>query len=199
METGKNYLPGEHELFEYVGNLSLYTAGDAGRRSGAASDGAAAPNLEELQEEPDTEEYGLIENRLFLAMEEADVYLDDFSPEQVDVIYEAAEKGLNLVPMLNPEFPPEQMQLIADVMERMAANEQAAFGNEINPLTSHVMNPEEINHIRKDRRLPLEPVAADGIEGAGGIGNGSTRQASGQSRRDNGQENRHRGWNAGRR
>ena len=32
-------------------------------------------------------------------MEEADVYLDDFSPEQVDVIYEAAEKGLNLVPM----------------------------------------------------------------------------------------------------
>ena len=54
--------------------------------------GAAAPNLEELQEEPDTEEYGLIENRLFLAMEEADVYLDDFSPEQVDVIYEAAEK-----------------------------------------------------------------------------------------------------------
>ena len=147
---------------------------------------AAVPDLEGLQEEPDDEEYDLIENRLFLAMEEADVYLDDFSPEQVDVIYEAAEKGLNLVPMLNPEFPPEQMQLIADVMERMAANEQAAFGNEINLLTSHVMNPEEINHIRKDRRLPLEPVAADGIEGAGGIGNGSTRQASGQSRRDNG-------------
>ena len=108
-------------------------------------------------------------------MEEADVYLDDFSPEQVDVIYEAAEKGLNLVPMLNPEFPPEQMQLIADVMERMAANEQAAFGNEINPLTNHVMNPEEINHIRKDRRLPLEPIAVDGTDGAGNIENGNIR------------------------
>lgn len=187
VETGKNYLPGEHELFEYVGEFIPFIQQETQEEEAELPQtGAAAPNLEELQEEPDTEEYGLIENRLFLAMEEADVYLDDFSPEQVDVIYEAAEKGLNLVPMLNPEFPPEQMQLIADVMERMAANEQAAFGNEINPLTSHVMNPEEINHIRKDRRLPLEPVAADGIEGAGGIGNGSTRQASGQSRRDNG-------------
>ncbi len=145
---------------------------------------AAVPDLEGLQEEPDDEEYDLIENRLFLAMEEADVYLDDFSPEQVDVIYEAAEKGLNLVPMLNPEFPPEQMQLIADVMERMAANEQAAFGNEINPLTNHVMNPEEINHIRKDRRLPLEPIAVDGTDGAGKIENGNIRQTSGQDGRE---------------
>ncbi|MEY8334482.1 DEAD/DEAH box helicase family protein [Lachnospiraceae bacterium 47-T17] len=187
VETGKNYLPGEHELFEYVGEFIPFIQQETQEEeTELPQTGAAVPNLEELQEEPDAEEYGLIENRLFLAMEEADVYLDDFSPEQVDVIYEAAEKGLNLVPMLNPEFPLEQMQLIADVMERMAANEQAAFGNEINPLTSHVMNPEEINHIRKDRRLPLEPVAADGIEGAGGIGNGSTRQASGKSGRDNG-------------
>lgn len=133
----------------------------------------------------DSEEYDLIENRLFLAMEEADVYLDDFSPEQVDVIYEAAEKGLNLVPMLNPDFPPEQMQLIADVMERMAVNEQVAFGNEISPLTNHVMNPEEINHIRKDRRLPLEPVDVDTIDGTGQIGSGSARQTSGQAGREN--------------
>ncbi len=154
--------------------------------TGLPQDGAEASAQEGLQEEPDDKEYDLIENRLFLAMEEADVYLDDFSPEQVDVIYEAAEKGLNLVPMLNPEFPPEQMQLIADVMERMAANEQAAFGNEINPLTNHVMNPEEINHIRKDRRLPLEPVAVDGTSGAGQIENGSIRQISGQAGRENG-------------
>ncbi len=122
-----------------------------------------------LQEEIDSEEAFLIEERLFLAMEEAGIELDDFSPEQVDVIYEAAEKGLNLVPMLNPEFPPEQMQLIADVIERMAANEQAAFGNEINPLTSHVMNTEEINVIRKDRRLPLEPVDDSNIDPAGNL------------------------------
>ena len=119
------------------------------------------------QEASDSEKVSWIEERLFLAMEEADVYLDDFSPEQVDVIYEAAEKGLNLVPMLNPEFPPEQMQLIADVIERMAANEQAAFGNEVTPLTSHVMNPEEINTIRKDRRLTLEPVDNSSIDQAG--------------------------------
>ena len=185
VETGKNYLPGEHELFEYVGEFIPFIQQEKqAEEAGLPQTGAAVPDPEGLQEEPDGEEYDLIENRLFLAMEEADVYLDDFSPEQVDVIYEAAEKGLNLVPMLNPEFPPEQMQLIADVMERMVANEQAAFGNEVNPLTNHVMNPEEINHIRKDRRLPLEPVAADGIDGAGGTGNGSTRQASGQARKD---------------
>ncbi len=185
VETGKNYLPGEHELFEYVGGFIAFLQPEKqAEKADPTQMGAAVPDPEELQEEPDDKEYDLIENRLFLAMEEADVYLDDFSPEQVDVIYEAAEKGLNLVPMLNPEFPPEQMQLIADVMERMAANEQAAFGNEINPLTNHVMNPEEINHIRKDRRLPLEPIAVDGTDGAGKIENGNIRQASGQDGRE---------------
>ena len=87
--------------------------------------------------------------------------------------------------MLNPDFPPEQMQLIADVMERMAVNEQVAFGNEISPLTNHVMDPEEINHIRKDRRLPLEPVDIDTIDGTGQISSGSTRQTSGQAGREN--------------
>ena len=131
---------------------------------------AEEPLTEETKPEELTveeSEESLIENRVFSAMVEADVYLEDFSPEQVDVIYETAEKDLNLVPILNPEFPPEQMQLIADVIERMAANEQAAFGNEINPLTNHVMNPEEINNIRKDRRLPLEPVAAGTLDGTG--------------------------------
>ena len=226
VETGKNYLPGEHELFEYVGEFVPYiqqeaeigeleTPGEAestlqpGGPTGeleTAESGLEEPGLggqmaegteipqdepdimdsEPLQEGLDSEEYDLIENRLFLAMEEADVYLDDFSPEQVDVIYEAAEKGLNLVPMLNPDFPPEQMQLIADVMERMAVNEQVAFGNEISPLTNHVMDPGEINHIRKDRRLPLEPVDIDTIDGTGQISSGSTRQTSGQAGRENG-------------
>ena len=198
VETGKNYLPGEHELFEYVGEFVPYRQQEKGADIGEPElPGQAAEETEILQNEPDivdsgslqeeldSEEYDLIENRLFLAMEEADVYLDDFSPEQVDVIYEAAEKGLNLVPMLNPDFPPEQMQLIADVMERMAVNEQVAFGNEINPLTNHVMNPEEINHIRKDRRLPLEPVDVDTIDGTGQIGSGSARQTSGQTGREN--------------
>ena len=187
VETGKNYLPGEHELFEYVGEFIPFLRQEKQvEEAEPAQMGAVVPDPEELQEELDAEEYSLIENRLFLAMEEAGVYLDDFSSEQVDVIYEAAEKGLNLVPMLNPEFPPEQMQLIADVMERMAANEQAAFGNEINPLTNHVMDSEEINHIRKDRRLPLEPVDVDRTDGAGQIENGSVQQTSRQAGKENG-------------
>ncbi|EOS38956.1 hypothetical protein C808_02273 [Lachnospiraceae bacterium M18-1] len=202
IETGKYYLPGEHELLEYVGEFVPYlqkeTEISEPEESKPGEEKAEKPIAEEppkeetkpeelteeepdqtvptqddtestepesLQEKQEAEEESLIENRLFLAMEEADVYLEDFSPEQVDVIYEAAEKGLNLVPMLNPEFSPEQMQLIADVIERMAANEQAVFGNEINPITNHVMNPEEINNIRKERRLPLEPAQTDGFGG----------------------------------
>ena len=165
VETGKNYLPGEHELFEYMGEFVPYLQKEASitepEESPIAQDEPENAEQESLQEEMESEEESLIENRLFLAMEEADVYLEDFSPEQVDVIYEAAEKDLNLVPMLNPEFPPEQMQLIADVIERMAVNEQVVFGNEINPLVGHVMSPEEVNEARKERRLPLEPVMSE--------------------------------------
>ena len=185
-ETGKNYFPGEHELFEYVGEFIPYlqkekevtiaeldksgaeevrTEEQKTEETASVQNESESTEPETLQEEMDSEENFLIGERLFLAMEEADVEVDNFSPEQIDVIYEAAEKGLNLVPMLNPDFPPEQMQLIADVIERIAANEQATFGNEINPLTSHVMNPEEINNIRRDRRFPLEPVAVDGLDG----------------------------------
>ncbi len=114
--------------------------------------------ISEESKELSSNEYDQIEEDIFQALVAADAYIDDFSPEQVDVIYEAAEKHLNLVPLMNPDFPPEQMQLIADVLARVVADEVAAFGKEISPLTSHVMNPEEVNEVRKERHLPLEPV-----------------------------------------
>lgn len=113
------------------------------------------------EEERSSDVYDQIEEDIFQALAATDVYIDEFSPEQVDVIYEAAENHLNLLPLMNPDFPPEQMQLIADVLVRAAANESAVFGKEIGPLTSHVMNPEEINEARKERHLPLEPVTVE--------------------------------------
>ncbi len=114
--------------------------------------------------EPDINETGTesivnqtLERQISDAMETAHTHWEAFSPEQMEVIYEIAETGQDLVLLCNPEFPPEQMQLIADVMKRMAADEQAMFGNEITPLTNHVMKPEEINEIRKGKYLPLEP------------------------------------------
>ena len=78
-KRGRTISQGEHELFEYVGEFIPFIQQETQEEEAELPQtGAAAPNLEELQEEPDTEEYGLIENRLFLAMEEADVYLDDF-------------------------------------------------------------------------------------------------------------------------
>ena len=115
---------------------------------------------ERLEEELDSIYYEEIESTISEAMEKAGTYFDEFSPEQTDVIYASAEKGLDVTPMLNTEFSPAQMQLIADVMERMAADERVLFGNEIGMLTGHVMNPEEINVVRKERHLPLEPMDA---------------------------------------
>ena len=102
----------------------------------------AENKVEPESEEESSDPYDQIEEDIFHALTVADAYIDDFSPEQVDVIYEAAENHLNLVPLMNPNFPPEQMQLIADVLERVAASESAAFGKEIDPLTSHVMRSE---------------------------------------------------------
>lgn len=110
----------------------------------------------EAGEPPETIADERLELKIAEAMDSAGTNFEAFSPEQMDVVYEVAETVQDLVPLLNPEFPPEQMQLIADVMKRMAADEQAMFGNEITPLTNHVMNPEEINEIRKGRLLPLE-------------------------------------------
>lgn len=112
------------------------------------------------QEKPDSAHYEEIDGKVSEAVEVSGTAFDEYSPEQMDVIYAAAEAGVELAPLLHPEFPPEQMQLIADVLEGMAAENKVSFDKEINPLTSHVMNPEEINAARRERSLPLEPVDA---------------------------------------
>ncbi len=116
------------------------------------------------QEEPDVTRYEEIAGQVSEAVEASGTAFDEYSPEQMDVIYAAAEAGVELSPLLNPEFPPEQMQLIADVLEGMEAENKVSFDKEVNPLTSHVMNPEEINAARRERNLPLEPVDAAEID-----------------------------------
>lgn len=103
-------------------------------------------------------------------MEAAGVVHEDFSPEQMDVIYAAAEKDQVLEPMLNPEFSPEQMQLIADVIDRMTANEKQWFQREVDAVSGHVMTPEEVNEQRRMRHMPLEEFSEpgeDALEEAG--------------------------------
>ncbi|MCD8189685.1 MAG: DNA methylase, partial [Clostridiales bacterium] len=96
------------------------------------------------------------ENRVANAMEYVGVSHEDFSGEQMDVIYDAALKELNIEPMLNPDFSPEQMQLIADIAERAKAGERAAFEGVMAPVSGHVMTPDEINAVRRSYRLPLD-------------------------------------------
>ena len=97
------------------------------------------------------------EEQVFIAIQQSRYAYEDFSGEQMDVIYAAGQKNLNLLPMLNPDFSVEQMQLIADIEERVRKNERVAYDGMMLPLTGHVMTPEEINAARKENRLPLEP------------------------------------------
>ena len=97
------------------------------------------------------------EEQVFIAIQQSRYAYEDFSGEQMDVIYAAGQKNLNLLPMPNPDFSVEQMQLIADIEDRVRKNERVAYDGMLLPLTGHVMTPEEINAARKENRLPLEP------------------------------------------
>ena len=90
------------------------------------------------------------------AMDATGHSLEEFSEEQMEIIRLAAQKELDIESLLNPEFSPEQMQLIYDVMERMDANGKHWYRVELDEVASSVMTPEEINTERRKRRLPLE-------------------------------------------
>ena len=97
-----------------------------------------------------------VERTVFDALHKAQVAYEDFTSEQMDVIYAVAENGGSLEELLNPEFGPEQMQLIADVQTRTDAIHRSAVDDVLNPLTSKPMTPEEVNQARKEKNLPLD-------------------------------------------
>ena len=68
-----------------------------------------------------------VEADVFEALEATHTAFEEYSPEQMDVIYSAAEKGYDLEPLCNPAFSPEQMQLISDIEGRMEARTRASF------------------------------------------------------------------------
>ena len=100
-----------------------------------------------------------MEITVFTALHNAGVAYEDFSPEQMDVIYSVAESGGELEELLNPDFPPEQMQLIADVQNRTDAISRAAAEEAIEPLIQQPMTPAEVNHARRQHNLPLDSGA----------------------------------------
>ena len=101
-----------------------------------------------------------VERTVFEALDKAQVAYEDFTPEQMDVIYAVAENGGSLEELLNPEFGPEQMQLIADVQTRTDAIHRSAADDAVKPLTSKPMTPEEVNQARKEKNLPLDTDTA---------------------------------------
>lgn len=112
--------------------------------------------IRHLYEQADVPMEEAVEITVFTALHNAGVGYEDFSPEQMDVIYSVAESGGELEELLNPDFSPEQMQLIADVQTRTDAIHRSAVDDVLNPLTSKPMTPEEVNHARRQHDLPLD-------------------------------------------
>ena len=115
--------------------------------------------IRHLYEQADVPMKEAIETTVFTALHNAGVAYEDFSPEQMDVIYSVAESGGELEELLNPDFPPEQMQLIADVQNRTDAISRAAAEEALEPLTQQPMTPAEVNHARRQHNLPLDSEA----------------------------------------
>ena len=111
-----------------------------------------------MTEEKQDAVYIATEEHITETMEKDDVSFYELSLEQADVIYAAAEKGQDVTPILNPEFSPEQMQLILDVLEHLQKDNQAAVKRELEHLTTQVMSLDTINTIRQYYHIPLEPV-----------------------------------------
>ena len=119
-----------------------------------------------LSDEELDEAYAAMEENIQDTMEQVGVSFELFSPEQMDVIYAAAEKGQDIAPVLNSEFSPEQMQLILDVLERIELDNQAAVKRELSHLTTEVMSLDTINTIRQYYHIPLEPVEKETAQAA---------------------------------
>lgn len=115
--------------------------------------------IRHLYEQADVPMEEAVEITVFTALHNAGVAYEDFSPEQMDVIYSVAESGGELEDLLNPEFPPEQMQLIADVQNRTDAISRAAAEEAMEPLIQQPMTPAEVNHARRQHNLPLDSGA----------------------------------------
>ena len=105
-----------------------------------------------------------IEKQVFKALRETDTVYEDYSPEQMDVIYFAAEQGQSLQSLCHPEFSPEQMQLIVDIQARMEAHAKASLGEVFDFITQNQVSVSAINELRAANRLPLEDVP-EGREG----------------------------------
>ena len=117
--------------------------------------------IRHLYEQADVPMEEAVEITVFTALHNAGVAYEDFSPEQMDVIYSVAEAGGELEELLNPDFPPEQMQLIADVQNRTDAISRAAAEEALEPLIQQPMTPAEVNHARRQHNLPLENGAVE--------------------------------------
>lgn len=105
-----------------------------------------------------------VEGRVFAALEESKTAYEDYSPEQMDVIYAAAEKGFDLVPLCNPAFTPEQMQLISDIQGRMQAHTRAVYHEIYDFITQNQVSIGVINELRQENNLPLEAVEQPAVE-----------------------------------
>ena len=117
---------------------------------------AAVEAPEEIETEEVQQEKEKVEALVFEALEQAGSSFEEYAPEQMDVIYAAAEEGQELQRLCNPQFSPEQMQLIVDIQKRMTAQAKASFQETLDIITQSPLSIEAVNELRVVNHLPIE-------------------------------------------
>ena len=111
----------------------------------------------ELWEDGFYEDDYVLKNRvgelIYDSMDTVGKSVEDFSEEQMAVIRKLAEQERMLEPVLNPDFSPEQIQLVSDISEKIWNDNGRWQEDMIEPYTDHVMNPEEITRVRQELDL----------------------------------------------
>ena len=131
---------------EQQDDLEISEPAEAGNEEPAAVELTENENLQRSE----------IEAQVFDALEKTGTAYEDYSPEQMDVIYDAAQKGYAIEPLCNPAFSPEQMQLISDIEGRMEAYTRASFRDVFEFITQNELTIGAINDLRAANHLPLE-------------------------------------------
>ena len=144
--------------------MSLFDFADLGGQETEADFPDAVETMAEEDEKREAWD-AEIEEVVSDAMERTVTGFEDYSPEQMDVIYAAAEKGYDLEPLCNPAFSPEQMQLIADIEGRMEAHTRASFHEVFEYITKNELSVGAVNNLRAANNLPLEEDPETGGQG----------------------------------
>lgn len=107
----------------------------------------------ELYDEGFVYEDYVLSNRVAYELREEGIELMDFTSEQSSIIYDVAEKGLNVKPFANPEFSVAQMELMRELIEDREDVTRFMSNGKKMDLSDSVLTEKQISDIQYFRKV----------------------------------------------